>query len=49
MPFKFNYRYYPHILFKKNVNPQSKLILADELLLELQKFMTIYYKNFFYL
>ena len=43
--FELNYRYYPCVLFEKNVNTQFKSMLADKLLLELQKLMIIYCKN----
>ena len=46
--FKFNYNYYLHISYEENIDPCSKSKLADELLSEFQKFMSIYCKNLYY-
>ena len=45
-PFKFNYGYHLHVLFKENADSRSRSILADELLLELWKLISMYCKNF---
>ena len=44
-PFKLNCGYYLHVLFEKNVDPWSRWMLADELLSELWKLISIYHKN----
>ena len=45
--FEFNCGYHPRILFKKDVDPRSRLMLADELLLELRKLISFCHKNLF--
>lgn len=39
--FKLNYKYYPCILYKKNINPYSKSKVADKLLVKLKMIMII--------
>lgn len=43
--FKLNYGYHPCVFYKKGINLRSKSKSANELLLELQEFMTIYWKK----
>lgn len=44
-PFKNNCDYHPHTSYKKDVDFYSWLKLADELINELKKLMTVYRKN----
>ena len=44
-PFKLNYGYHSYMSYKNNIDPHSRLKLAEELLGELQKLMSICRKN----
>ena len=48
MPFKLNCSYHSQMLFEEDVDPRSKLMLASELLSELQKLMSVCRKNLFH-
>ena len=46
--FELNCGYYFQVFYKKNIKPRSKLKSVDKLLEELQKLMTICYKNLYH-
>ena len=48
MPFELNCYYYPHILYKNDVNSQSKSKLTDKLLAELRELMIVCWEKFHY-
>ena len=45
-PFELNCKYYPWLSYEEDIDPGSKSKLADELLAELRKLMTVCHKNF---
>ena len=47
-PFKLNCSYNPCVSYKKGINLGFKSKSANELLIELQKLMTVYKKNFYH-
>ena len=47
-PFKLNYGYNPWVFFEKYINFCSQSKIADELLAELQKLITICRENHYY-
>ena len=48
-PFKLNCGYHLRILFKKDVNPNSKSCYDNKLAKKLRKLMKVYYQNLFYI
>ena len=46
--FELNCGYHLWVFYKDNIHPHPKSKLANELLTELQKLMTIFQKNFYY-
>ena len=49
IPFEFNCRFYPQILFKENVNLHSKSCLANKLADKLKELIEICSQNLFYI
>ena len=48
MFFELNCGYHPCISYKKNLDPCSKLRIAEEFFSELQKLITIYQQNLYH-
>ncbi len=48
MSFKLNCDYYPHIFYKKDIDPCSKSKSVDKLLTELRELVTAYRKNLYH-
>ena len=48
IPVKLNYKYYPRVYYKKNIDPCSRCKVADELIEKLRNLIAIYRKNLQY-
>ena len=48
MPFELNYRYYPWIYYKENLNPCSQFKTAEKLSFELQSLMVVCQQNLYH-
>ena len=46
--FKLNCRYYPHIFYKEDLDPCSKLKTVEKLFFELQNLMAICQQNLYH-
>ena len=46
--FKLNYRYYPCISYKENLDPRSMSTTAKKLFFELRNLMAIYQQNLYH-
>lgn len=49
LPFEPNYSYGPSIIFEKELDPYSKSLAADALVVELKNIITIYQQNLLYI
>lgn len=49
MLFELNYVYHPYVSYKEDIDRRSKWKLADELLTNLRKLITVYKKNLYHM